>query len=142
MRNIHEPRLCSVDGCERRHRARGLCRLHYDKLRTSGAFGAASPCLVWGCEGIHVAQGYCKTHYYRKRKYDDPLAGRDAQPSVCVADGCDAPTIAKGCCSKHYYRNYRRLAAGAERALRTQTLAREMDERAAAAAIDGKEPTA
>lgn len=130
MRHKHKPRQCSVEGCERRHRSRGFCRLHYDQFRATGALGSTPLCLVWGCEEVHAAQGYCKTHYYRKRKYGDPLRGRDVQPTVCVADGCDAPVVAKGCCSKHYYRNYRRVGAGAARAYYVQDMARGMDIRA------------
>lgn len=29
---------CSMDGCDRAHKARGLCAIHYDRARRSGAF--------------------------------------------------------------------------------------------------------
>ena len=34
-------RGCSVDGCERGHHSRGLCKLHYERLRRSGTLGVA-----------------------------------------------------------------------------------------------------
>ena len=40
-------RGCSVDGCERRHKARGLCKLHYKRLRRSGALDATRRHLAY-----------------------------------------------------------------------------------------------
>lgn len=34
-------RTCSVPGCERRHAAKGLCKLHYYRLRRTGEVGGA-----------------------------------------------------------------------------------------------------
>lgn len=36
-------RLCSVEGCERRYLARGLCDMHYQRLRLKGDVGSAAP---------------------------------------------------------------------------------------------------
>ncbi len=32
---------CSVDGCEQKYYAKGLCRLHYNRLRVDGSVGPA-----------------------------------------------------------------------------------------------------
>jgi hypothetical protein len=34
---------CSVIGCERPHRSRGLCSMHYQRLTSTGEIGPASP---------------------------------------------------------------------------------------------------
>lgn len=33
-------KTCTVEGCNRTHLARGLCRLHYDRIRQNGGFTA------------------------------------------------------------------------------------------------------
>lgn len=40
--NTHEIRKCSVDECDRKHAARGLCSRHYDKAKTRGTLGPLS----------------------------------------------------------------------------------------------------
>lgn len=36
-------RTCSVDGCERRHKGRGYCSMHLDRLRRGTPIGGAAP---------------------------------------------------------------------------------------------------
>lgn len=38
---LAEHRPCSVEGCDRRYSAKGLCALHYHRLRVAGAVGPA-----------------------------------------------------------------------------------------------------
>src|ERR1700738_1980866 len=38
-----EVRLCSVPGCEKIHKSKGFCTLHYSRLRLKGAPGKALP---------------------------------------------------------------------------------------------------
>ena len=40
-------RGCSVDDCERGHYARGLCKLHYERLQRSGTLDATRPQLAY-----------------------------------------------------------------------------------------------
>ncbi len=42
-------RTCSVPGCERRHLARGYCKLHYERLRAHGDIEVRPP--RWGRTG-------------------------------------------------------------------------------------------
>jgi hypothetical protein len=81
---IGDPPLCSVEGCERPNRCRGLCDSHYTRLRKFGDVQAHLPlgpyrvkgCVVEGCEEPHTCRGYCRSHYYRFRRHGDPLAGQ------------------------------------------------------------------
>lgn len=67
---------CSVPGCERRRRARGLCYMHYKRERRTGDPGPAAAqheqpypvCSVMGCESrsMHrTGQLLCRPHYDR-----------------------------------------------------------------------------
>lgn len=60
--------VCSVPGCQGKHRAHGYCGKHYRQVRI---YGRLTPereyrvrrCAVPGCEGLHYVKGYCKPHY-------------------------------------------------------------------------------
>lgn len=67
---------CSVDGCDRPFRCRGLCKLHYDRLlRTGTTTRQAFPdtCTIESCEKPHRARGYCATHWKRWSSHGDPM---------------------------------------------------------------------
>lgn len=63
-------RTCEVPGCDRKYRCKGLCGLHYDRLRRTGTTDAPTIeppklCQVPDCGRRHVCQGYCRAHYKR-----------------------------------------------------------------------------
>lgn len=65
-------RGCSVLSCGEPHRAKGLCKLHYDRARYWGGNPLAGrswgqTCSVEGCERKAHARGWCDTHYQRWR---------------------------------------------------------------------------
>lgn len=60
-------RTCSVEGCGRPHKARGLCKAHYAKWRYDQLPFAAPGCSADGCERPHYAKGLCGSHYTRLR---------------------------------------------------------------------------
>lgn len=74
---------CSVEGCDRKPLAKGLCKAHYERNRRNGTPGGAigrarvirpqRSCTVEGCERPHKTHGYCAMHYQRWRKWGDPL---------------------------------------------------------------------
>lgn len=89
---------CSVGGCDRPTRARGLCATHYRAARRHGLGlverAALPPCKVEGCGKASLTRGYCKSHYTALIKHGDPLARR--QPKVehpCAVEGC--PNLTK-----------------------------------------------
>ena len=63
-------KICSIDGCNEKHRALGLCQRHYDRQRPKPLF---VPCSIEGCEkGIEKRQ-MCPMHYRRWRCHGDPF---------------------------------------------------------------------
>lgn len=67
--------LCGVDECDRTAFSRGHCKLHYHRLRRTGAPGYASvqvrkprgvPCEVDGCDRLAAGDGLCQMHYRRR----------------------------------------------------------------------------
>ncbi len=65
------PKVCSDEGCEKPHYARGYCRMHYARRRYAGGKVRTAPrgCQVAGCQEPHCAKGYCKAHYQRLVSY-------------------------------------------------------------------------
>lgn len=80
---------CVVDGCGRPGYSRGLCTMHYERKRRTGAVGLGAPlynrgrlCSIEGCDGRHQARGWCDKHYTRWRVSGDPLLERPVGVNV------------------------------------------------------------
>jgi hypothetical protein len=68
---------CSHPGCENKIVARGLCRLHYDRLLASekkSMDGSREPSRSWGetcfwagCDKPVFSCGLCASHYHKRR---------------------------------------------------------------------------
>ena len=70
-------KLCSVEGCNRKHEAKGYCDKHYKQFKKHGRIidDELKPknCLVEGCNEKHYGKGYCLKHYTQVRKYGTTL---------------------------------------------------------------------
>lgn len=113
--------LCSVEGCERLHHARGFCNSHYQRwlskpvVRKAGKW-AGAVCGADGCDLPVQSVGFCHKHYQRWKAHGDPLvtlprgnvAGSKHRSKwaevVCLAADCDLQASTRGCCEQHYYR--------------------------------------
>lgn len=65
-------RTCTIEGCSRKHAAKGLCQGHHQRLRLYGDVMADRPfnyrngptkCTFPSCEGVHQARNLCRGHY-------------------------------------------------------------------------------
>lgn len=72
-------RVCSIEGCERRHLAKGYCGKHYQRMVAHGSPDAevqarerGRTCSIDGCDQPHSGRGYCNSHYMRFLRYGDP----------------------------------------------------------------------
>jgi hypothetical protein len=81
---------CSVAGCDRPCRNRGLCGMHYQRFMKTGSTDPrpehrTPACAMVGCEKPARGRGWCKTHWARWRKHGDPmvvLVGSAASPGT------------------------------------------------------------
>lgn len=77
-------RTCTIDGCAKRHLARGWCVAHYSQWRRTGGdpLGSTrtprSACSVEGCPKLMHSHGMCSAHEARFRRHGDPDGGGTA----------------------------------------------------------------
>lgn len=77
-------RMCSIDGCEKQHFARGWCQMHYRRWKVTGSPGEAErltalvartkskrTCTVEGCDRLVGSFDMCAMHYTRWRRHGD-----------------------------------------------------------------------
>jgi hypothetical protein len=95
-------RICSVEGCARKHEAKGFCSLHYQRVkRTGDAIKTTNICSVEGCVLKHLAKGFCDKHYMRFWKNGHVNLTRELH-DFCSIEGCGIEHEAFGYCKNHY----------------------------------------
>lgn len=74
-------RTCDVEGCDRPHNARGLCKWHYYRVYREPGFVPLQKrepknrvCDVPNCGRPHHGHGWCESHYMRWRNHGDVMA--------------------------------------------------------------------
>lgn len=99
-------RICSIEGCNRKYKANGLCNTHNERRRLK--VGTTGPirqyergerlCKARDCDKPRTTSGeYCPAHYYRPRKrlyrygltvedFDRLLAEQGGRCRVCRTD--------------------------------------------------------
>lgn len=111
---------CKVEGCDRKHHAYHLCRLHYRRWIQSGDTGpvstikapngsyANSECSIKGCSKTPVGRGLCPMHHRRLLTTGDPGKAESSvvnpKDRICTVDGCSTTWFAKSMCELHYRR--------------------------------------
>lgn len=71
---------CSIEGCERPSRGRGLCSSHWTSWARSS--DERPRCRIAGCDRAAISRGWCNSHYLQWRLHGDPTHGkpRDRRP--------------------------------------------------------------
>lgn len=102
---------CYVEGCDKEARRKGLCTLHYQRLRTRGDFGRDKPdysnvvCSAVDCKDKAHSNGLCRHHYnafYSKGTTENTHRNVRNKGSVCSVDGCEREAKKIGLCHHHY----------------------------------------
>lgn len=89
--------LCSIPGCDKHVRCRGMCSTHYSRMREL----RMEPCEIEGCKRRAVTRRLCDKHYRRLLN----TAGRIENPDRgCAVPGCSRPHGSLGYCERHYGR--------------------------------------
>lgn len=70
MSILLEPRFCNVKRCQRVHKARGMCHMHYIRQHRNGhlelrRLPQQGPCQALGCLESARVKGRCRKHYLR-----------------------------------------------------------------------------
>lgn len=101
----NEQGLCLVEGCQKPYTAKGLCCMHWNRLRRTGKIGTAgkiarvthirTSCLALGCSAFSRHANLCIGHYRQSRN----------TRKECSVSGCKDRYSAKGYCKFHYKRN-------------------------------------
>jgi HNH endonuclease len=124
-------RICSIEGCGRKHVAHGFCGMHYKRWSTTGELGPAElinkparglVCQVDGCSRQVIAKGFCSTHYWRWSTSGHPGSAatetRKPRGVPCEVANCMRLADGDGLCRMHYERRRRRGILGSPNALR------------------------
>jgi hypothetical protein len=65
---------CSVENCERKHHAKGMCKPHYTRQHEKKRAEQIT-CSIDGCDKkvyyLHIAKGLCPMHFGRVKRYGD-----------------------------------------------------------------------
>lgn len=99
-------RGCDKDGCTRKHKALGLCRLHLDQERAAGnLLDEDLACTFAGCTRPRSAEELCLGHVRQKRKGKEltPLKQYVKRDGTCPGPECSEPIHSGGYCSGHYW---------------------------------------
>lgn len=120
-----EKSTCVVDGCDRAPHTKGMCAMHYQRVRKTGSTAPTQPvrggrkyrdpetCSIDGCGSVERRAGLCGAHHQRLRTYGDPnyVTPRPQQNGVlpCSVEGCGKVSKAGGrsgklYCAMHYER--------------------------------------
>lgn len=112
--------LCSVEDCDNKKRAKGLCPKHLRRLQRHGDLTTVLPphrrtpdglCTVQGCNQKHRSNGYCNSHNKKFKKWGDPNYVYTVATAFCSVDCCDKKVDSLGLCNTHAGRFRRRGSA-------------------------------
>lgn len=95
-------RICNINGCNQKHKAKGYCKIHYDRLQR-GKNPIKKTCSVDGCNNKHKSGGYCNTHYLRMICYASTELPKK-EIKACMVENCTNKYHGKGYCGIHLAR--------------------------------------
>ena len=112
---------CQVADCDGHPLAKGMCRVHYYRVRRQGTVDPtpAPPlrlCSIENCGSKSIARELCRSHYRQARNagvFDiNPRPPLIAKGTKCEVDGCKGLARCKGLCNLHYERQRKTGSVG------------------------------
>lgn len=99
-------RPCSIPGCDKPFKARGMCGNHWLRWRRYGDATTPKrptktqegPCLVEGCSTAKRARGLCATHWAQQRRGVTLALREETDAKLCVRPGCAGKAKIRGFC--------------------------------------------
>jgi hypothetical protein len=110
MKKLHD--ICTVEGCGRKHKARGYCQTHYMAFKRgvenlgpikTRVRDKPEHCVEAGCMDPVKAKGLCATHYQRLLRHGYVKNPDRTKPFTdCRIEGCGNRMYANSLCHNHY----------------------------------------
>ena len=113
--------ICLITDCGGQPLAKGMCKLHYYRVRSRGTVDAAPIpmprfCSTENCDGKSIARDLCRSHYREARNngaFDiTPRPPAIVKGTECEVAGCQRLTTSKGLCKLHYERRRKTGSVG------------------------------
>lgn len=101
-------KICSFEGCNNKHKARGYCAAHWKQWRAGKNLTPiqkthrGTKCSYDGCDNKTSRREWCQKHYDRWLRTGSPEPHVFVQ-KYCKTDGCDSKAKARGWCTKHWH---------------------------------------
>lgn len=88
-------KVCSIDGCSKEVKCRGMCNSHYQKSCKERMIARAKPCKIVNCGYKSVSAGFCAKHYQEDKEQRRGL--------ICKVEGCGlyVRIVKRMLCNKH-----------------------------------------
>lgn len=92
--SVFHARICKIEACPETIRAKGLCKLHYQRhlkgiaMDSRRIISRDGPCLVDDCDRPRRSRGLCNSHYdHGRRRTECPACGgvMTNTSGICVA---------------------------------------------------------
>jgi hypothetical protein len=101
-------RVCSIEGCNKKHYAKGYCQTHYIYFKRTGnpifIPNKTKKCII--CDKLRYAKEYCRNHYVDYLRNGKLIYTKEIKKilypnKICLVKNCKNKAKIKGLCVKH-----------------------------------------
>jgi len=84
-------RICKIEGCGKKHLAKGYCSKHYKQIEKHGHIlperHFPDKCTIGGCNNEHYSKGFCNKHYNQIRNHSHIPQRHRRTPNEIIIEG-------------------------------------------------------